>query len=221
MIFYYDKTIIGRSDLATHRMRVAVVGTAGRAKDFESHLTQDLFEDMVRVVADKVMPDTVLVSGGAAWADHVAVTLFLRGKVSGLELHMPCEWDAKRTQFVDTGALHWAANPGRTANAYHRSFSKAIGRSSLSEIASAQEKGAVLTTHDGFHARNTVIARECDRAVCPTWASGDAPTGGGSLDTWRKCTKPKEHLSFLTLIEAKPDRPSKKPSLATLDAFLK
>lgn len=201
-------------------MRVAVVGTAGRAKDFESHLTHDLFEDMVRLVETKVLPDTILVSGGAAWADHVAVTLFLRGKVSGLELHIPCGWDAKSTQFIDTGAYHWAANPGRTANAYHRSFSKTIGRSSLSEIAFAQEKGAVLTMHNGFHARNTVIARECDRAVCLTWADGDAPTDGGSLDTWRKCTKPKEHISLLSLIETKPDRPSKKPRVATLDAFV-
>ena len=185
-------------------MKVAVVGTAGRGKEVEPRLTRRLFESMVQTVASKLpRPQaTVLISGGAAWADHVAVTLFLRGKVSGLELHLPCEWDTTMTQFADTGASHWAANPGRTANSYHRKFSAVLGRSSFKELAAARAKGAVFTTYSGFHVRNSVIARECDRTISLTWATGDAPTSGGSLDQWRKCTKAKEHVPLQTLVSA-------------------
>ena len=101
-------------------MRVAVVGIAGRDRDMKKFLTRRLFESMVQTIARKLTRpnETVLISGGAAWADHVAVTLFLRGKVAGLELHLPCEWDSANTQFIDTGAAHWASNPGRSANQY-------------------------------------------------------------------------------------------------------
>lgn len=184
-------------------MKVAVVGTAGRGKEVQHLLTRCLFESMVKEVAARLVRplETVLISGGAAWADHVAVTLFLRGKVAGLELHLPCAWDAAKNQFVDTGSSHWAANPGRTANAYHRKFTTVLGRSSMNEIATARARGAVFATHDGFHARNTVLARECDRTISLTWAEGDAPTSGGSLDQWRKCLKAKEHVSLHTLVK--------------------
>eukprot|EP00041_Stephanoeca_diplocostata_P000371 m.14413 g.14413 ORF g.14413 m.14413 type:complete len:232 (+) comp10441_c0_seq3:241-936(+) len=180
-------------------MKIAVVGTAGRAKEYASQMNRRLFESMVQAIAMKVSSKTTLISGGAAWADHIAVTLFLRRKVAGLRLHLPCEWDESKTQLIDNGESHWAKNPGHMANAYHRKFSKVIGRSSLAEIAAAKKKGAILTVHSGFHVRNTVIAQECDKTLSLTWAAGDAPTSGGSLDQWRKCTKPKEHVSLRSL----------------------
>jgi len=164
-------------------MKVAVIGSA--RGDFGPH-----FEHMV---AEVVVPqDTVLVSGGAAGADHVAVTLFLRGKVDGLELHLPCEWN--EMMFVDTGVYYWKLNPGRTANAYHKQFSKHIGRSSLAEIEDAIGKGAKVHVYKGFHERNTAIALSCDKCICFTWDAGAEPRGGGSLDTWRKCQVDKEHI---------------------------
>ena len=59
-------------------MLVAVIGS--------SQWRENLLEDMLTRV--DVQPDDV--SGGAAGSDHLAVILFLQGKVRGLHLHFPC-----------------------------------------------------------------------------------------------------------------------------------
>lgn len=185
-------------------MKVAIVGMAGRDKTMYKLLTKQLFESMVQRVADRLPTTTnnvVLISGGAAWADHVAVTLFLRGKVHGLELCLPCEWNSIKSEFHDNGKKDWRVNPGRTANQYHRKFSSVIGRSSLQELQIAGDKGASFNVYNGFHQRNGVIADKCDKTISLTWASGNAPTSGGSLDQWRKCKKPKEHISLMPLVK--------------------
>src|SRR5690606_1280513 len=81
---------------------IAIIGTAGRGDD-AAKLGPALFAAMVRDAAERVaaFPDPRLVSGGAAWADHVAVKLFLEGKVAGLTLHLPAEF--RNGRFVETG----------------------------------------------------------------------------------------------------------------------
>ena len=54
---------------------VGVVGTAGRESSTIPRLTR-LYPKMVQAVLGMVTPDDVLQSGGAAWADHVAVSIF-------------------------------------------------------------------------------------------------------------------------------------------------
>lgn len=178
--------------------RVAIIGTAGRT--LQDRLTRLLYQRMVETTRELILSEDVVVSGGAAWADHVAVTLFLTGKCQGLELYLPCEWD--KTQYVDNGHNHWAKNPGRLANQYHRAFSKAVGIDSLEQIARAIESGATIHVHSGFHARNTLVATTCDKMIALTWASDGTEIVGGTKDTWDKCkltSADKKHICLLEL----------------------
>lgn len=119
-----------------------------------------------------------LVSGGCSWADHIAVELFKTGKY-GLNLHFPCSFTDK---FEDNDKSHWAANPGKLLNKHHAKFSQLTGKDSLQELNLAIANGAVINTHGGFHARNTLVAK-ADYIIAVTAA--DIITGG-TLDTWNK-----------------------------------
>jgi hypothetical protein len=98
----------------------AIVGTAGRKEDGKK-LSRKHYEAMA-IVADCLVdqfaennyPITHLVSGGAAWADHVAVRLFLDKKVPNLRLFLPAAWEDGT--FKDTGERDPFKNPGGTAN---------------------------------------------------------------------------------------------------------
>ena len=69
---------------------VGIIGTAGRKED-GVRLTEGDYRYLVEYIGKAVKPNDVLISGGAAWADHVAVQLFLDGKAGGLVLHLPAE----------------------------------------------------------------------------------------------------------------------------------
>ena len=67
---------------------VSIIGTAGRKSD-GSKLNPKIFVDMVKTALDTIknvwkLEDVELVSGGAAYADHVAVKLFLEQKIKKL-----------------------------------------------------------------------------------------------------------------------------------------
>jgi hypothetical protein len=87
-------------------MRVSIIGTAGRKED-AAKMSALLFENMVRVAREQIAlleaTDGIdLVSGGAAWADFVAVQLWLDGNcpdVRSLTLHLPCGWDRSKNAF--------------------------------------------------------------------------------------------------------------------------
>jgi hypothetical protein len=176
---------------------VSIIGTSGK----EGNMTNDLFRAMIKK-AHKIIKeefnldpkDVTLVSGGASWADHVAVRLFLTGKYKHLTLHMPCKWLG--SGFLDNGAYSWAVNPGRTANTYHKRFSQDIGRDTLGEIGSCGAK--IIDTYKGFHHRNTAVARS-DFLIAFTWSDTDRPEKGGTLDTWNKCVSRKVHVSLKEL----------------------
>lgn len=98
------------------RESVAVIGTAGRGDD-EKRMTADVFAFMKERTVAAIQTQfglqlrhVRLVSGGSSWADHIAVVIFLEGRVPSLELHLPCAWD--RDRFVDTGQSSWMTNPG-------------------------------------------------------------------------------------------------------------
>jgi len=177
---------------------LAVVGTAGRRYDGKK-LTAQTFARMTQVAIAHILqefPSGVnLVSGGAAWADHVAVELYLQAQqrddlnIPSLTVYLPCQWDAKAECPRDS-----SRSPHATAStmvSYHATFSKHIGRNSVKELARASEFGAVIDeTGGGFHARNTRVARACTHLLAFTFASGDAPsTDSGTFDTWAKCGK--------------------------------
>jgi len=183
---------------ASPAARVAIIGSAGRNEDGPK-VTAQLFQQMmdcalhiVRNVFGLEAHQVTLVSGGAAFADHVAVALWLARPAAqgfaGLELYLPCAWDGARGCAIDTGHWDWRTNPGRLANMLHRQFEQRTGRRSLAEIAAAVAQGAVINAdHSGFHARNSAIALQATHVIAFTFSDSGAPKDGGTLDTWIKC----------------------------------
>jgi hypothetical protein len=163
--------------------RLAVIGTAGRDKT--RPMSQALWLAMLEDLRARMDGLDVLVSGGAAWADHLAVVAFLNGWSSGLELYLPAPFVVGR--FV--GPFRSA---GSTATYYHRLFSEKIGRDTLKDVADAIERGARVSQEpqsfgvQGMFARNTKIARRATAAVAYTFCADGVPAQGGTMDTWLK-----------------------------------
>ena len=162
-------------------MRIGIIGTAGR-KPYTDMMTLDLYRKMyshlrLLLLGRGEYNFRILVSGGAAWSDHLAVKAFNR-LTPQLELHLPCSFDYQNTRFSDT-------NPtGRTANYYHELFSKECGFDSLAEIKEAiNHPNCMHTVSNGFHARNLLVGK-VDLLIAFTWGEGSIPAGGGTHHTW-------------------------------------
>lgn len=179
-------------------MRLSIIGSAGR-KDDAPRMTSELYGKMLASASNlvsalkKTEKEVILVSGGAAWADHLAVSLFLKEEVARLELHFPCSFDRQNFCFADTGEF---PNPGGTSNYYHKSFSAKMGGSSLRGIELALKKGAVPSVSSGFFERNKKVASS-DMILAYTWGKGDVPADGGTHHTWTAArTERKTHVSL-------------------------
>ncbi len=177
---------------------VSVIGCAGRRSD-AIRMTFGLYNRMVdrcrQVISGLIEPGGVhLVSGGAAWSDHIAVTLFLSGEFAGLTLHLPCQLTAHG--FAETSSSHWAQNPGRLANMLHRQFSEKLGRDTLRELNEARERGARIEVHNGFHARNNKVAQS-PYLIAFSWGeNGSPPRDGGTRYTWDRAHGTCVHVSL-------------------------
>jgi hypothetical protein len=179
--FFKDNKMLPKSII-----KVSIIGTAGRG-DSKQGLTKELYAKMVRCADDliqKILKDVPkdsevhLVSGGAAWSDHIAVSLFLSNDPNYklLTLHLPCPLIFRNGEHVyhDNGLSDWRANPARSSNRYHKEFSAEIGRNSLRELHDATIGGANVHVHNGFFMRNSEIARS-DVLIAFTWGLGDVP----------------------------------------------
>lgn len=161
----------------------AIVGTAGR-KDDASKLSKKHFQAMCIVATGLIeqfgennYPITHLVSGGAAWADHVAVKLFLEKKAPHLRLFLPCEWD--NGSFKDSGVDDFKINPGRTVNRLHKSFQTRTQINSLTEIQIAKSEGAeLIPCRGGFYGRNAMVAKSDFLLACTFGAEHKVKEGG-------------------------------------------
>lgn len=160
---------------ATEALPIAIIGTAGR-RDDAARLDADVYRAMVAVARWTVgqhrgARPVRLVSGGAAWADHVAVSLFLEGEGEGdaLTLHLPAAFTGYR--YAEGGGRF---DPGRTSNHYHQAFSDAIGRDSWAEIALAIERGAEAAVTPGFKRRNLKVADAVDGGLLLAFTFGSA-----------------------------------------------
>jgi hypothetical protein len=173
---------------------LSIVGTAGR-KDDAHRLSKKHFEAMC-IVADGLVEQlnetnysiTHLVSGGAAWADHVAVKLFLKKKAPHLRLFLPAAWEDGT--FHDNGIPRDPVkNPGGTANYYHKQFLTATGIHSLSDIQVAKCEGAeLIEVTKGFYARNALVAKS-DFILAMTFGNANEVKDGGTADTVRNYLK--------------------------------
>ena len=168
-------------------MKLAIIGTAGRRED-AAKLTSGYYRSMLTVaqVVTEVIGADTLVSGGAAWADAIAVDLYMADHARNLSLHLPTEFEGGR--FAEKSFDKF--DPGAVANYYHAKFSNVIGRDSLLQIRDAIRKGAKVSVNPGgFKARNTDVAEEADVLLAFTFSGGPLPRDGGTRDTWDKFTR--------------------------------
>lgn len=201
---------------------LAIIGTAGR-KDDAARLNARAWALLCSAAATYVAAyqPKRLVSGGAAWADHLAVRLFLDGVAPALTLHLPASFGARG--FLENS--HDRYDAARTANYYHRQFSQSARVPSINEITQAIAKGAVVRVTPGFKQRNTLVAAEAQGLLAFTFgpgvaqsifepSSGTTPTGfsraalaglkeGGTADTWEKASRAhfKVHVPLARLLD--------------------
>jgi hypothetical protein len=153
---------------------IAIIGTAGRKEDSD-RLSKDSFVRMVDAtifLIEKLSKDKdnlKIVSGGAAWADHLAVYMVKQGviKPKNLTLYLPADikengyiGEVGKGEVIFFGKDDKSGKTADIANYYHRKFSKVIGTDTLKEILELGKRGATLVPGDGiFHSRNSDVAK--------------------------------------------------------------
>ncbi len=170
----------------------AIVGTAGR-KDDANRLSAKHFEAMcecakllLRRFNETDYGIDTLVSGGAAWADHVAVRLFLNKEVPKLKLFFPCQFLGPDIGFDPAPLNEYEKqkgySTGDTANHLHAKFSRKINANSFREIQLAIQQGAMVSVvKGGFYGRNARIA-ESDILLAMTFGENEWVKDGGIVD---------------------------------------
>jgi hypothetical protein len=197
---------------------IAIIGSAGRGKDAE-RLDRNLYDAMYRESLATIREHGIqeAVSGGAAFADHIAVRLFLSGDVVSLRLYLPSSFDGNA--FVPNSRVH--SNPGKTANSHHADFKRSCGIDGLAEIREAIAKGAKIAVYNGFKRRNLEVAGTCTHMEAYTFGSKSTAVflpgepgfssaeeaglkDGGTAHTWGECWKAewKRHCNLFDLTEA-------------------
>ncbi len=147
---------------------LALAGSAGRQSD-TSKVSRDLYDRMFDVTCGTIADWKIdhVVSGGAAFADHLAVRAYLENKVQALTLYLPA-------RFVGRSYQHnprFQSNPGKTSNDLHALFSKACDIDSLAELAEAIRRGANVHVHEGFQTRNIFVANAASHMLAFTFGT--------------------------------------------------
>ncbi len=175
--------------------KLAIIGTAGRGDDGK-RLAADPDRYLLRMLdaarkVSEITGATSLISGGAAWSDHLAVLLFLHDPSRySLELEVPAELvsdGANGLKYHDKGTGDFKNNPGGVSNHYHRLFNRAVGTlrlsSSFQDFAKAVEAGAVVNVGTGFFERNLVVASKADYCLAMTFGDKAQLKDGGTAHT--------------------------------------
>lgn len=161
-------------------MKISIIGTAGRKEDLKKLSYQiylKAFNDVLKLIEPYLSPNLTIVSGGAAWMDHLAVDLFLNKKVQNLKLYFPADFINGKFIFKTS------KDAGSIANYYHKQFSNKTGKQSLNEIEIAMKKNAEISIHDGFKERNLLVGNS-DIIIAYTFNNDIIPKDGGTLHTW-------------------------------------
>ena len=146
---------------------LAIIGTAGRGDDARK-LTKNHWLRMIDAAKKVIEIEEVtdLVSGGASWADHVAIHLARKEKI-------PAEiWLPARERDLET------------AQHYHNRFSSVMGYDTWSQIST--HKFLCLNGFGGFKDRNTEVANRADLFLAMTFGDGKNVKDGGTADTVSK-----------------------------------
>lgn len=149
---------------------LAIIGTAGRGEDAKK-LTKNHWHKMISAAKKVIELEEItdLVSGGAAWADAVAVHLARHEGIMA-DIWLP----AKERDL-------------QTAKYYHSKFSKVLGYDTWAEIGSHQF--LCINGYGGFKDRNTEVAQRADLFIAMTFGDGKKVKDGGTLDTVNKMQK--------------------------------
>jgi hypothetical protein len=150
--------------------KIAIIGVSGRDADVDNlkNLGVGAFDSMCEAVfelIDKEVPvapsSYTFVSGGAAWADHIAVRAFRKYENSDLILHLPCAF--KQGKFQEGGCA-------AMCNFLHGRFQRMTGVASLQELdAVIQEHGegrVSVNIYSDFFSRNRAIATGDPKDKC-------------------------------------------------------
>lgn len=165
---------------------IAIIGTAGRDKT--KPMTLELWDKMVndaRMRFDSSR-NYNFISGGAAWADHIAVELSVLAKQ--LTLHFPAPFNMETRKFEGE-----YGTSGGTANFYHDKFDKIIGyraRDAIHDVLPPYNDAIftdkpVAKGYAAMYDRNKQVAQDADFGMLAyTWGEGPEPEDGGTLLTW-------------------------------------
>jgi hypothetical protein len=168
-------------------INVSIIGTCGRTNS--DKLSKELYEKMIDKTKDIIendfklnLKDIILISGGAAWSDHILIDLYLNDYVINAKIYLPCKW------ITDVGfnqnMTYSKYDVGRIANYYHNLFGAKTNKKSLSEIQQCINKGIQIDTSNyGFKNRNSMVANS-EYIIAFTF--DDVPKSGGTFDTWNK-----------------------------------
>ncbi len=187
------------------KIKISIVGTSGRG-NIINNLTKDLFNKMVIYTDNHISnylkennldwKNVELISGGAAWSDHIAVKIYKNHLTSSLNIYIPCKWNNDKKQYEDNGK-DWRINPGKSSNNYHNKFSKKMEYNTLKEL--DELKSCFNDDYFGFHKRDSIVAK-CDIMIAFTFSNSSEPESGGTKFTWSKCkTSLKYHISINNL----------------------
>ena len=166
-------------------MRVAIIGTAGRDKS--RVMTAQTWQWMIDAAKAQIPQGSIGVSGGAAWADHIAVALLLTDHLGGLILHLPAP-------ITERGFLGGYGTSGGAANYYHTKFANTINVNTIQQILDCTMlpncTGSVQPVSQGYSAmftRNKRVVDELnpktDAMLAFTFGKHEV-ADGGTKHTW-------------------------------------
>ena len=183
-------------------INIGIIGSAGRGEDNErwnKKVYINCFNKLLEYINNLGLEskELTLVSGGAAWADHLAVSCHLSKRCKELNLFFPAAFMLPECEFQ---SMFNAV--GGTANYYHRAFSQKMGGNTLQGISKVIERGAKFESFNGFKKRNLEIAKNSDILVAFTFNNSNTPKpNSGTLHTWNNCKGVRRHFNIASLYD--------------------
>jgi hypothetical protein len=187
-------------------MRVGVIGTAGRNcldrlnADVYDKMALD-FENILRNIREVENKSIELVSGGAAWVDHLAVRIYLEDIVSveSIHLYLPCKF------YLLNSCFDCYSQEGKTLNFYHGKFSSIIIEEDLDFFYSRKQLSMVIdnesnyTVISGFKNRNIEVGK-VDLLVAYTFGKNVPLSGSGTWHCWKNSIAKKKIHRCISLL---------------------
>lgn len=166
---------------------VAIIGTAGRDKNdkYDANIYNKMINKCKNIIENDFKLDknkVLLISGGAAVSDHLAVDLYNQNYAKA-KLYLPALWDSGKKRYCENNKKY---DYGKISNYYHKIFSDITEKNSLNELDLAIKNGLEIDVNNlGFKNRNTCISQS-DYLIAFGFGAGSIPTSSGTLDTWNK-----------------------------------